>query len=42
MTLILLLVCAVLTEFAAAGLVTINNTLPRLDVNGNIIDAHDG
>lgn len=31
-----------LSSFSAAVPVTINNLKPRLDVNGNIIDAHDG
>lgn len=32
----------VLVSFADTLLVTIDNRLPRLDVNGSIIDAHDG
>ena len=31
-----------LLAFSMAVQVTINNLKPRLDVNGNIIDAHDG
>eukprot|EP00047_Mylnosiga_fluctuans_P006490 m.247211 g.247211 ORF g.247211 m.247211 type:complete len:382 (-) comp15327_c0_seq1:59-1204(-) len=32
----------VLAGLAAARMVTIDNTKPRLDINGQIIDAHDG
>jgi hypothetical protein len=36
------LVATLCATVVSSGVVTINNMVPRVDVNGNIIDAHDG